>query len=149
MLKQIHPIAGFIGFLVILAFWTSTVLAELSGQAETILAVKTGILWGMILLIPSLAVAGGTGFRLAGPDAKGLAGTKKRRMPFIAANGLLVLVPCAVFLQRLAAADTYGTIFYAVQAVELVAGLVNLTLIGLNIRDGLRMTKRRRQRKAR
>ena len=148
MQKRIHPIAGFVGFLVILTFWTSTVVAELSGQAGAILAVKTGVLWGMILLIPSLAIAGGTGFRLAGPQAKGLAGAKKRRMPFIAANGLIVLVPCAVFLQRLAAAGDYGTVFYTVQAVELVAGLVNLTLMGLNIRDGLRMTKRRRQRKA-
>lgn len=149
MLKRIHPIAGLIGFLVILTFWTSTVLSELSGQAAVIVAVKTGVLWGMILLIPSIALAGGTGFRLAGPGAKGLAGTKQRRMPFIVANGLLVLVPCAVFLHRLAVAGDFGVVFYAVQAVELAAGLVNLTLMGLNIRDGLRMTKRRRSQKAR
>ena len=144
MMKRIHPIAGFLGFLTILCFWTSTLMAELSGQAPAILAVKTGILWGMVVLVPSLAVTGATGFRLAGPKPAGLARAKQRRMPVIAANGLLVLVPCAVVLQRLAAAGNYTSMFYAVQAVELLAGAANLTLIGLNIRDGLRMTKRRR-----
>ena len=144
MMKRIHPIAGFVGFLTILCFWTSTLLAELSGDAAAILAVKTGILWGMIVLVPSLAIAGATGFRLAGPKPAGLSKAKQRRMPVIAVNGLLILVPCAIVLQRLAFSGTYTPAFYAVQAVELLAGAVNLTLIGLNIRDGLRMTKRRR-----
>ncbi len=29
--------------------------------------------------------------------------------------------------------------FYAVQALELAAGAVNITLLGFNLRDGLRM----------
>ncbi len=144
MLRKIHPVAGIVGFLTILVFWTSTVAVESLGGPQAILAVKTGILWGMIVLIPALATAGATGFKLAGAATQGLAGAKKRRMPFIAANGILVLIPCAVFLQRLAAVGDFGTTFYTVQAVELVAGATNLTLMGLNIRDGFRMTRRRR-----
>jgi uncharacterized membrane protein len=143
-IRRIHPAAGFLGFLTILTFWTSTIAAEALGSHQAILAVKTGILWGMIVLIPSLAVAGATGFRLAGPISKGPVAAKKRRMPFIAANGILILIPCAVFLQRLAAAGDIGTTFYAVQAVELIAGATNITLMGLNIRDGVRMTRGRR-----
>ncbi|KCZ85429.1 hypothetical protein HAD_07090 [Hyphomonas adhaerens MHS-3] len=143
-MKRIHPIAGFVGFLTILCFWMSTLVVELFGNAAAILAVKTGILWGMIVLVPSLAITGATGFRLAGPVRTGLVRAKQRRMPVIAANGLLILVPCAFVLQRLAAESQFTPMFYALQALELLAGAVNLTLIGLNIRDGLRMTRRRR-----
>lgn len=144
MLRRIHPAAGFVGFLTILAFWTSTVAVEVFGSASAIATVKTGILWGMIVLIPSLAFAGASGFRLAGPNPRGLVAAKKRRMPFIAGNGIVILIPCAVYLQRLAAAGDFGTAFYVVQAIELVFGAVNITLMGLNIRDGFRLTRRRR-----
>jgi hypothetical protein len=63
-------------------------------------------------------------------------------MPFIAANGLLVLIPCAIFLDRWAAAGEFDTTFYTVQALELLAGAVNLALMGLNIRDGMTMSGR-------
>jgi hypothetical protein len=63
-------------------------------------------------------------------------------MPFIAANGLLVLIPCAIVLDRWAAADTFDSTFYLVQGLELLAGAANLTLMGLNIRDGLKMSGR-------
>ena len=65
-------------------------------------------------------------------------------MPFIAANGLLVLVPCAIFLNRWAAAGTFDATFYVVQVIELIAGAINLTLSGLNMRDGRRMAGRLR-----
>jgi len=144
MLRRIHPAAGVIGFLTILAFWTSTVAVELFAGAEAILAVKTAILWGMAVLIPALATAGATGFRLAGPKPRGLVAAKQRRMPFIAANGILILIPCAIYLQRLAAAGDFGTVFYTVQMLELAAGAVNITLMGLNVRDGLRLSRGRR-----
>jgi hypothetical protein len=65
-------------------------------------------------------------------------------MPVIAGNGLLILVPAALVLDRWAAAGAFDARFYIVQAVELLAGGTNLTLIGLNMRDGLRLSGRRR-----
>lgn len=65
-------------------------------------------------------------------------------MPFIAANGILVLIPCAIVLNRWAAAGSFDTTFYAIQALELLAGATNLVLMGLNIRDGLMMSGRMR-----
>lgn len=73
-----------------------------------------------------------------------LVDSKKKRMPFIAANGMLVLVPCAVVLNRWAAAGSFDTAFYVVQAIELIAGPINLALMGMNVRDGLRMAGRLR-----
>ena len=63
-------------------------------------------------------------------------------MPIIAANGVLVLIPSALFLAWKASASAFDSAFYAVQAVELIAGAVNVTLLSLNMRDGLRMTRR-------
>jgi hypothetical protein len=60
-------------------------------------------------------------------------------MPFIAGNGLLILLPAALLLERWAAAGNLGGMFYAVQALELLAGATNLLLIGLSIRDGVRL----------
>ena len=67
-------------------------------------------------------------------------------MPLIAANGILVLVPSAVFLAMKARAGVFDTAFYTVQAVELVAGAFNLVLIGRNIADGLAISGRLRRR---
>ena len=65
---------------------------------------------------------------------------KKKRMPIIALNGLLILLPSAWFLAGKSAAGEFDTVFYAVQVLELVAGAANIMMMGLNIRDGLTMT---------
>jgi len=142
MIPRIHAAAGVTGFLCILTFWSSTVASELFGSHDTITAVKHSVLWGMLLLVPSMAVAGGTGLKLLGSRSDVLALAKKRRMMIIGPNGVLVLIPCAFYLAHLAANGQFTATFYAVQAIELVAGLVNLMLMGLNIRDGLRLTGR-------
>ena len=142
MLKLIHPVAGLIGFLTILTFSTSTVLSELSGSLDAIAAVKLAIPWGLLILAPALIVTGASGFQIAGASSNGWILAKKRRMPFIAANGVVILIPCALYLASLAAQRAFGALFYEVQAVELVAGAVNLILMAMNIRDGLRLTGR-------
>jgi hypothetical protein len=45
---------------------------------------------------------------------------KRNRMPFIAGNGLLILMPAAFYLATLASRGEFGPLFYAVQAIELV-----------------------------
>jgi hypothetical protein len=77
-----------------------------------------------------------------------LVGAKIKRMPLIAANGILVLVPAALFLAYKAGRAEFDALFYAVQALELLAGAANVALLGLNMRDGLRMKGRLRRRSA-
>ncbi|NRP75705.1 hypothetical protein ILFOPFJJ_06628 [Ensifer psoraleae] len=140
-IRRVHMSAGIVGFITILAFWISTVLSELSGNQVLVAAVKNGILWGMLILIPSMVTVGGTGFRLAGKAKSALVRSKKFRMPIIALNGILVLVPCAFFLANRASTGQLDTTFYIVQAIELIAGGTNLTLMGLNLRDGLTLSR--------
>ncbi|TIO72627.1 MAG: hypothetical protein E5X74_31995 [Mesorhizobium sp.] len=146
MTKLIHPVAGILALLTIATFWLSTALSELLASEATVVAVKTAIPWGFLLLIPTLAVTGGSGFALAKGVRTGAIGKKLKRMPFIAANGLLVLIPAALFLASKAKAGEFDTAFYTVQALELIAGATNMTLLGLNMRDGMKLTQRRRKR---
>lgn len=142
MLARIHPVAGVIGLLTILTFWTSTVLTELFGSEAAVRAVKLAIPWGLPVLVLALVVTGGSGFRLAGGSADPNIVAKRRRMPFIAGNGLLVLIPSAITLAVLAGADRFGVAFYGVQALELTAGAINIVLMSLNARDGRRLRAR-------
>lgn len=142
MKTKIHAIAGVIGFVMILSFWVSTAISELFTDHATVALVKGWILKGMFILIPAMAIAGATGMSLGGQRTDERALAKKKRMPIIALNGLLILLPSAFFLETRASAGMFDTLFYTVQVLELIAGATNLTLMGLNIRDGLTMTGR-------
>ena len=148
MTKVIHPVAGALALLTIATFWVSTSLSELFGSTASVVAVKSVIPWGFLILIPALIATSGSGFALAKGRRGGLVGTKVKRMPIAAANGILILIPSALFLASKAKAGEFDTLFYAVQALELVAGAVNITLLGLNMRDGLKMKGRLRRRSA-
>lgn len=142
MKKRIHVAAGISGFAIILVFWLSTVLSEFIGSYQTIAAVKGAILWGMVLLIPCLVIAGASGMSMGRQRQEPPILRKKRRMPIIALNGLLILVPSAFFLADRASAGLFDGWFYGVQGIELLAGATNLCLLSLNIRDGLKVTGR-------
>lgn len=148
MKKLIHPLAGAVAILTIATFWLSTAYSELSGSHEAVVLVKTLVPWGFLLLVPALAATGGTGFSLGKVRKAGLIGTKVKRMRFVAANGLLVLIPSALFLASKASAGELDTAFYGVQALELIAGAANLTLLGFNMRDGFKMARRFKRRPA-
>ncbi|WP_076070274.1 hypothetical protein [Sphingomonas montana] len=145
MLKIVHPVAGAVALLTVVTFWLATAFGELFGSAATVAVVKTTIPWGFLLLIPALAATGGTGFKLSNGRRPKLISTKIRRTAISAANGILVLVPSALFLAFKARAGVFDAAFYAVQSLELLAGAVNITLLGLNMRDGFKMTGRLRR----
>jgi hypothetical protein len=88
---------------------------ELFASHAVVTTVKTTIPWGFLLLIPALTTAGGSGFTLARGRRAGPIGAKIKRMPLIAANGVLVLIPSALFLAFKARADELDGAFYAVQ----------------------------------
>ncbi len=141
MKNKVHLLAGVIATLCIATFFISTIVVELFGSPDAIAAVKGLIVMpGLFILIPSIAATGGTGVALSKFRKGPFLDKKKKRMPFIGANGILILLPCAIFLNQWASIGSFDTKFYILQIVELVAGAINLTLMGLNMRDGLRMT---------
>jgi len=142
MKAKLHAAFGGLALVTICCFWGSTVVFELFGDHAAIAAVKNAILWGMLVLVPAMAAAGGSGFSLGKGWRNPAVLRKKRRMKIIAANGILVLVPSAVFLANRAAAGEFDWAFAAVQAIELLAGAVNITLLSLNMRDGFALRKK-------
>lgn len=143
MPQKIHFIAALLAILTIVTFFLSTLVAELFGTHDTVAMVKAWIVMpGLLILVPAIAATGGSGMFLSKSRQGRLVEAKKKRMPFIAANGLLIMIPCAIVLNRWAAAGAFDTTFYVVQALELVVGAVNLTLMSMSIRDGMKMSGR-------
>ena len=137
-----HAATGLMALSLIASFWISTLVSELFLSYDAVELVKRYILDAMWLLIPALAITGGSGAILAKGRLQPILRRKARRMPIIALNGMLILLPAAFYLHTKAAAAEFDGYFYGAQAVELVAGALNLTLIALNLRDGLTLTGR-------
>lgn len=146
MKRNIHAVAGVLAFLFIATFWTSTVVSELFLDHGAVTRVKVAITYAFIVFVPCMAITGATGFVMGRKSILPILQGKRRRMPIIGANGLLVLIPAAIFLSIKAQAGEFDTAFYTVQIVELLAGATNLFLMGLNIRDGRRMSRRHQMR---
>lgn len=142
MTRYLHPVAGIIAFLTVVVFAASTVTVELLGSKPAIIWVKTAIPWGFVVLIPALIATNASGFKRAGRRTGGAVARKKKRAIVITLNGLFVLIPAALFLAVQARSEQFDVMFYAIQGVELLAGALNITLLGLNIVDGARMAGR-------
>lgn len=137
--RTLHATAATLGLIFIATFFISTVIAEIGGDRGTIVRVKTGIFYAIFALVPIMATAGLLGRRLAGTSQAPIIKRKMRRMQLVAMNAVAILIPCVVVLYWLASQGRFGWQFVAVQAVELLAGAVNVMLLGLNLRDGLRL----------
>lgn len=142
MKAKLHGFFGAVALLCIATFWVSTVVSEAFLDLASVTLVKNAILTGMWLLIPAMAATGGSGFSLARTRRERIVEVKARRMKLVAANGVLVLLPSAFVLASWANAGRFDGAFYALQALELLAGAANITLLTLNLRDGLRLAGR-------
>ena len=92
-LSRVHASAALVATLIIALFFSSTVVVEATGDHRAIAWVKTRIVApGLFVLVPALALTGGSGFMLSRGWRSPLIARKERRMPVIAANGLLILV---------------------------------------------------------
>jgi len=143
----IHRSAAIMAMLCIATFFTSTLWVELLGTDESITMIKSLIVMpGLFILLPCIAATGGSGFSLSEGRSNDFIARKKKRMPFIAANGILILIPAAIFLNQSASSGDFDATFYIVQGVELLAGVTNLLLMTLNMRDGLKISRKLRPR---
>jgi len=98
--------------LCIAMFFLSTVWVELFGSDESIAMIKSLIVMpGLFILIPCIAITGGAGFLLAANRTSALIAGKKKRIPFIAANGILILMPATIFLNHAAASADFDATF--------------------------------------
>ena len=108
MMKQVHFIAATVATLTLAACFVSTLLVEFLGSSDAVAHVKRLIvLPGLLILVPAIAATGGTGFALSKSRQGRLVDAKKKRMPFIAVNGLMILIPCAILLDSWASQSAF------------------------------------------
>ena len=144
----LHASAGILAWLLMLSFFTSSLVAEIIGKATLILQVKTYIFYALPLMILLMPIAGISGIKLGGHSCHPIVLAKKRRMKFIAGNGL-VLVTLATLLYFRAHTGKMDIIFHVLQITEFIFGATNLVLMGKMIRDGLFLSGRiKKMRKA-
>ncbi|TPW31778.1 hypothetical protein FJU08_08540 [Martelella alba] len=145
MPKIAHRLAGGGAMLLVAMFLTATLTSELLIGQTAVPGVKRAILFGIALLIPLLIITGTSGLSLArrmkGPAIR----AKLIRMRLIAANGVLILLPAAIYLDHKAEAQQFDLAFVTVQFLEIAAGLIQLTLLTANMRAGLRLAAKRGQ----
>lgn len=137
MKPLVHKVAAAIATLCIATFFTSTLIVELFGSIDSVSQIKALIVFpGLYILVPAIAITGATGMSMAKQRRGQVIDRKKKRMPIIAANGLLILIPSAILLNQWAEVGSFDSKFYIVQVMELLAGFTNLSLMVMNIRDG-------------
>ncbi|KXF81589.1 hypothetical protein [Enterovibrio coralii] len=144
ILVNVHRGVGALAFVTIACFFSSTLIAELWGTPAQITAVKTAILYIIPMLMLSMMATGATGNKLYPNKGKGVMAAKQLRMKVAAMNGLLVMLPSAIYLYVKASSGVFDGYFWTVQGIELVGGALNLTMIGLNIRAGLSLKRKKK-----
>lgn len=143
MKPVLHRVSAIIATLCIVTFFITTIVSELFFDMNAVAQVKSLIVMpGLFVLIAAIAFTGATGFSMARNTKKGIIGQKKKRMPFIAANGLLILLPSAIFLNHWASVGQFDNTFYIVQGIEITVGAANILLMTLNILDGRKLTQK-------
>lgn len=144
-ISTIHRISAMIATSCVATFFSSTLIVELFGSTESIQLIKHLVVFpGLFILVPAIALTGATG-AVMGKKRKGkVIERKSKRMPFIAFNGIVILIPAAYFLNQWAQSGQFDFLFYAVQALELAAGGVNLFLMFSNIKDGMKFRPRKK-----
>jgi hypothetical protein len=144
--KIVHGFAGAFAILIICIFITATLYVEVFGDVDLIFQVKRKTaLPGIEILVFFMLMAGGTGRSLAKTCKGRIVQIKLKRMRIVAFNGIFILIPCAFMLSRWAEVDPYTVRFYGVQTIELLAGCINLAMLILNMKDGVRLRSRSSQ----
>lgn len=64
MKQKIHIAAGMVGFFTLMTFWGATVITGIFGSPQAVATAKTAILWGMLVLLPSMIVVGASGMSM-------------------------------------------------------------------------------------
>ncbi|MFD2173297.1 hypothetical protein [Rhodobacter lacus] len=144
-LSKLHAAAGGVAMATICGLQATILAHELTGVPADIAAMRGNILWVVALvLLPAMALAGGSGSKLGRGWNGAFVAQKRARMKRVAALGLGLLVPLAALLAWRASTGHTGADFVALTQLERLAALVNLWLLGRNMRDGLAHARARK-----
>ena len=142
-LSLTHRLSALLALGLLFTFWTSTIVVEALGDPGAITRVKTLIAFAIPLMALLMATAALSGQALGKNRTSPILRAKQLRTRLAALNAIVVLIPAAITLALWAQHGRFGPAFVGVQAVELCAGAVNFVLLGLNVKAGLRLSRRK------
>lgn len=140
-LKQVHRLAGTAALLLAFSFLSATAYAELMHDPALIYRVKKFIVLTIPLMLVLMPLSALSGRKMAGKSRNPIIKRKSRRLRFIAINGIM-LVLLAILLYLKAAGRNFDTGFWVLQALELMLGALNIVLLALMARDGMKLSGR-------
>jgi hypothetical protein len=141
MFKRLHRLAGIAALLLAVSFLSVTTYAELSHNATLIYKAKRFVVLAIPFMLLFMPLSALSGKKMAGNSKNSIIKRKNRRLRFIAANGA-ILVTLAIWLYLKAAGRHFDMGFWILQGLELALGLLNIVLLSLMARDGMKLSGR-------
>ncbi|WP_240008012.1 hypothetical protein [Pseudaquidulcibacter saccharophilus] len=145
MISKVHKTAAIVAFLCLVSFWTLSLITEINADKAFFGFVRTYIFYTMFVMIAAIIITAVTGFKIAKKMRGPIIENKKKRMPFIGLNGAIVLLPLAIILfmysNETILKGQEGMVD-TLRLIELIFGAINIILISLNIKDGLKLKRK-------
>lgn len=139
-----HIAATIVAVFTIATFFTFSLIAEIRGNEDFIRKVKETILFSLPLMLFAMPILNITGNKLVGNSQNPIVLAKKKRMKLVLIIGI-GLISLAIFLYYRSHYQRIDSVFFTAQIIEFVLGLTNLTLIGLNGKNGFQLSRRLKQ----
>ncbi len=137
-MNQAHRITAILVLAILTAFWGAIFISDFFLGHEALVKVRQGIVYALIVLIPSMIAVKMTGGKLGhGRISDVRVQQKKKRATLMAVNGALIMVPAAFFLNYKASHGEIDTIFRLVQGLELLVGSFQYYFVTSNFKTGL------------
>lgn len=135
-LKLLCRISSLTAFVLIICFMTSSLVSEFFGDYSLIATVKKSIFYTLPFLIICMIITAISARKL------NLLYTNIpydqlviRRVKYIGLNGVIFLAPLATVLNYLAQNHNFGSIFYLLQSLEIICGLINIIFFTKMFKD--------------
>ena len=141
-MHKVHKVAGIFVLLTLVTFFLSTIIIESLGDHEQIKWLKLLIMiFALGLIAPFTIIIGKTGKKVSkGHDPKMLK-KKSKLFKTMQRIGPFVLAPTGIALYFMARSDSFNTVFYTIQLIELIAQLTSIVLIIIAINTGIQLRK--------
>ena len=131
-----HAMFGMLSFGLILVSLMTSLIVEIWSSQRVIADVKALAFQSILLLLVLLGFAALLGLSLGRVRQGNIVEAKKKRMVWLFAVAILILLPVAYVLNKYAKQGQFNWAFIALQSVEYAFDIAFLVLLGFNIRDG-------------
>lgn len=143
MKTLVHASAGVIAMLLAIFYLVAISVAQFAYTPLDMISIQQAILQSMWVYIPLILMTGGVGLVLSRDRQGRIVESKKKRMMVIVSCSLLILLPSVYAMAVRDPNKDVGNLMQAIQALEVLTLMLLIVLLGLNFRDGSRLTANR------